>query len=331
VHTVLGKIVRQMGCTTIMIEEVPLGESRIGRGVEEFVADALLILRMDKLEGRVFRDLEIVKLRGMEPKEKSLAFTLKGGFKILPPLRSKPIIQPSRFQPLPDPPDKYSTGSGDFDSMLGGGIPRGSSTLLEIAGKISTWEYHMLIDPMMANFIAQGRGVLNIPPIGEAEAILDGISIYGIDEGTVHRLIRICEFPKPSPGKPYAFTVEGINMEEDFKRCSEIAEELEKSTGKPVLAVVGLDTLTAVYGEEACMRILSLAGARTLGEATVYLIKPSLKGLAEKFSPIMDIHVKLTREHGALLVYGEKPRTGLYALDLDASKGYPLPGLTPIV
>jgi hypothetical protein len=45
----------------------------------------------------------------------------------------------------------------------------------------------------------------------------------------------------------------------------------------------------------------------------------------------MDVYLKLTREHGALLIYGVKPRTGLYALDVDASKGYPMPSLTPIV
>lgn len=330
VHTVLGKIVRQMGCTTIMVEEVPLGESRIGRGIEEFVADGLIILRMDKLDGRLFRDLEIVKLRGMEPRERSLAFTLKGGLKVLTPL--KPIVKPNRLQPIPDPLDKYSTGSRDLDSILGGGIPKDSSTLLEIAGKISTWEYHMLIDPMMANSIAQGRAVLNIPSIGaEAEQILHRISSYGIDEGILHRLMRICEFSRPSPGRSFTFAVEGIDIREDFKVYAGIAEELEESTGKPILAVVGLDTLTAMYGEEACMRILSLGGARMLRGTVVYLIKPGVEGLTEKFSPIMDVHLKLTREHGALILYGVKPRTGLYALETDASKGYPPLSLIPMV
>ncbi|MEM2122101.1 MAG: ATPase domain-containing protein [Candidatus Bathyarchaeia archaeon] len=331
-HTILGKIVRQMGCTTIMIEEVPLGEARIGRGIEEFVADGLIILKADKLDGRVFRDLEIVKLRGMEPRERSIAFTLKGGFKALPPLRIKPIIEPSRFQPISDPRDKISTGSEDLDAMLGGGIPKGSSTLIAIAEKISAWEYQVLIDPIAANSIAQGRGVLYIPSIGVGGGdVVDSISSYGFDEDEIHRFMRICEFHGHSPGKPYFFTVEAKDISVDFKVYAEVAEELEESTGKPTLAVAGLDTLTAVYGEEACMKALSLGAARIFRGAALYLANPSPEGPAEKFSPAMNIHLKLTREHGVLLLYGVKPRTSLYALDVDASKGYPMPRLTPIV
>ena len=331
VHTVLGKIVRQMGCTTIMIEEIPLGEARVGRGIEEFVADGLVILRADKLDGRIFRDLEIVKLRGMEPRERSLAFTLRGGFKVLPPLKPKPAGKPSRFQPIPDPPGMYSTGSRDLDAMLGGGIPEASSTLIEIAEKVSTWEYNLLVDPMMANSIAQGRAVLVIPPIGvRAEDVAGRISSYGIHEDDISRFMRIFRFHGP-PEKPYIYTVEAGDISGDLKMYAGVAEELEESTGKPILLVVGLDTLTALYGEEACVKALGLGAARIFRGAAVHLAKSIPEVSAERLGPAMDVYLKLTREHGALLIYGVKPRTGLYALDVDASKGYPMPSLTPIV
>ncbi|MBS7656143.1 AAA family ATPase, partial [Candidatus Bathyarchaeota archaeon] len=62
VHTVLSRIARGLGCTTVMIEEVPIGESRIGLGMEEFVADCVLRLKASELDGRLFRDMEIIKL-----------------------------------------------------------------------------------------------------------------------------------------------------------------------------------------------------------------------------------------------------------------------------
>jgi len=44
-HTLLGRIVRQLGCTTILIAEIPTGQEKVSLGVEEFVADGVIILR----------------------------------------------------------------------------------------------------------------------------------------------------------------------------------------------------------------------------------------------------------------------------------------------
>ncbi len=43
-HNILGKLVRNLGCTTILIVEVPIGIEKIGISVEEFVADGVIIL-----------------------------------------------------------------------------------------------------------------------------------------------------------------------------------------------------------------------------------------------------------------------------------------------
>ena len=44
-HTILGRIVKSTGCTTILILEIPYGEERMGLGIEEFVADGIIILK----------------------------------------------------------------------------------------------------------------------------------------------------------------------------------------------------------------------------------------------------------------------------------------------
>ncbi|MEM4649999.1 MAG: ATPase domain-containing protein, partial [Candidatus Bathyarchaeia archaeon] len=68
-HTVLNKIVKQMNCTTLIIEEAPIGESKIGLGIEEFVVDGIIMLKRSELKKRFFRELEVIKLRGVELKE----------------------------------------------------------------------------------------------------------------------------------------------------------------------------------------------------------------------------------------------------------------------
>lgn len=64
VYTLLDKIVRQLGCTTLLIVEMPIGEQKIGMGVEEFVADGIIILEsfVDHLE--IKRRALIRKMRG---------------------------------------------------------------------------------------------------------------------------------------------------------------------------------------------------------------------------------------------------------------------------
>jgi circadian clock protein KaiC len=50
-HAVLGEIIRDAGCTTIVICEVPRGEMNLGSGVEEFVADGVMLLTVGRSMG----------------------------------------------------------------------------------------------------------------------------------------------------------------------------------------------------------------------------------------------------------------------------------------
>ncbi|MEM2816709.1 MAG: hypothetical protein QXY34_05945, partial [Candidatus Bathyarchaeia archaeon] len=97
--------------------------------------------------------------------------------------------------------------------------------------------------------------------------------------------------------------------------------------------IVGVDTLVTLYGEKRCEEILNLSAtmARTAGSSVIAIVKAGLSSLAVKLSPIADIYLRLTRKRGSPLLYGVKPRTGLYAVELDTSEGYPIPKLTPII
>ncbi|MEM2988788.1 MAG: ATPase domain-containing protein [Candidatus Bathyarchaeia archaeon] len=335
-QTVLGRIVRRMGCTTIMVEEVPIGESKIGFGVEEFVADGIMRLRAGEVDGRLLRDLELVKLRSTELIERRLAFTLKGGFRVFASFKPKPIEERRRFEPIPDPPGRFSTGSRDLDLALRGGVPRGSIALLEIAERISTLEYHLLIGPMAPEFASQGRGVVVVPSIGIDAEILRGVGrAYGATEDEFNRLIRIVYLgiPEPEEASPSIVAFKGRDWEEDLKGVVKVADELRAKTGQPNLWIVGLDTLVDCYGEDICERIMNYAAIviRRRKSMLFALLKAGRKQLAKRLSPIADIYLRLIREHGCPLLYGIKPRTGLYAVEMDVEKGHPLPKLTPIV
>jgi len=116
-------------------------------------------------------------------------------------------------------------------------------------------------------------------------------------------------------------------------RYLKATEALMKQTGQPYLSIVGSDTIITMYGESACEKILNLGAtqARRLGAVGIVTVKSGLSDLAKRLSPLADIYLRLTKENGCLLLHGVKPRTGLYAVEMDVSRGYPLPKLTPIV
>src|SRR2546428_5827665 len=82
-HTILGKIIRQAGCTTLLISEVPVGTSRLGLGIEEVVADGVLRVSQREVGGRILRILGIHKLRGTKIGKSEHLFTLDNGFRDL--------------------------------------------------------------------------------------------------------------------------------------------------------------------------------------------------------------------------------------------------------
>jgi hypothetical protein len=338
-HIVLGKIVRQLGCTTILIVEVPTGREDVGIGVEEFVADGVLLLKKEfspKLDGRLVREIEISKMRGTELRQPLYFFTLKKGFKIFSPFELKPIEKKRRFQAIADSKTHFSTGSRELDEAFGGGYPRGSLVLYEIADDISTLEWELLLCSTMANFMAQGRGGTILPAGGidadiAAKALMD---LYGFTQEEVNSLLRVQE-PSitPSPDKPYRALIEGKNAEEDIGKLMGCVRMLKEKTGKPAVYYISLDTAETLWGAEAVRKIGSMAAIRVKKERDIVikLTDPKLKSINQKFVSLSDLHLKLVREHGTLLLYGLKPRTGLYGVEMDASTGYFLPKLTPII
>ena len=76
---------------------------------------------------------------------------------------------------------------------------------------------------------------------------------------------------------------------------------------------------------------LSVTTIREHGALGIFLLKPTYFGISGPLNAIADVHLKIVREHGASLLYGLKPRTMLHFVEMDVSKGYPLPELTPVI
>lgn len=334
-HTILSRITRLLGCTTILVVEVPYGKSELGLGVEEFVADGIVLLRRTTLYGRTYRYLRLLKMRGTPMLEAQLTFTLKDGFKVFPPFKPKHIEKPHRFEPQPDTEEYFSTGSPDLDKMLEGGYPRGSTVLIEVDEQISIIQYHLIAVPTAWNFVSRGRGVIIIPSRGvDHNLVRRRAEEGGLTRDEMNRLLRVCvkEYPGFRP-EPYLITFSGVNFTEDYAKYLEAERELMENTGQPVLHLVGPDTLIDMYGVRETLSAIRTYATRIreMGSLGIVVLKSGYPRLAKILRATTDIHLKITRKHGSVLVYGIKPRTNLYVLEMDVSRGYAMPKLTPII
>ncbi|RLI34255.1 hypothetical protein DRO53_04030 [Candidatus Bathyarchaeota archaeon] len=334
-HTVLSRVVRRTGCVALMVAEVPYGSRKIGLGVEEFVADGVILLKSGQIDGRLFRDLEIKKMRGTRLQEREMVFTLEKGFKVFKPFKIKKPEKPRRFQAIPDPPNKFSTGAPDLDAVLNGGYPKGATVLLEVDRQIETLQYHLLITPTAWNFVVKGRVIVVIPSVGiDYNVVIRRGLDAGLTMEEINKYLRVTLFETlKGPTEPYIIKVKGDNMSEDLTKVFREVESLGKKLGKPALAVIGADTLLSRYGEDNALKAISTGSTvtRERGALNIILLKPGYTRVAEILRAASDVHLRVTREHGVILFYGVKPRTGLYVMEMDVSQGYPLPKLTPIV
>jgi circadian clock protein KaiC len=335
VHTILSRIIRQLNCTTLMIVETPIGEERIGLGIEEFVADGAILLRRGMFDDILLREMEIQKLRGTRIVYPKFAFTLEGGFHVFPPLTVRGIKQPTgRYEVIPHGKDHFSTGIRDLDRILKGMFRRGGYNLLEIEKDVA-FPLERLTRPTVCNFLNQGHGVLIVPPQGvSAETIINSLTPY-VDSQLLKRNLKVANYQVEAggqPAEPYILSLKGESVREDLKAFWDAVTELREKTGKPIFSIVGYDTVEYTYGEREALKTLGedVARTRNLGDLRLNIIRPTVY-IADQLRALAHIYLKVNQINGALFIHGVKPKTPLLNVNLTTKKGISKVKLTPIV
>jgi circadian clock protein KaiC len=120
----ISSILRQLKVTSVMTSERTQEYGEIGRfGVEEFVADNVVILRNVLEDEKRRRTMEILKYRGTSHQKGEFPFTVVSGRGILAiPLSSMELKQKSSNV-------RITSGNDELDRMCGGGFFRDSIIL----------------------------------------------------------------------------------------------------------------------------------------------------------------------------------------------------------
>ncbi|MFQ6050333.1 MAG: ATPase domain-containing protein [Candidatus Hydrothermarchaeota archaeon] len=331
----LGSILDKCGCTTILTSEIPKGSELLSRyGFKEFIVDGVFILSRYILDERTVRKIHLEKLRGTEIKQPNYLITLKDGFKVMEPFKYSRPEKPKKWEPVSDSKTHFSTGSEELDSILGGGYRVGGFVLIDVGEGVPPAGYRLFNYLPALNFISQGRGCEIITVGGaDAEEVRMRMAPF-VSLEDFNRLVRIVErrMPDKDQNKPYIVTIEGESLESDREIWLKTRSELREKTKKPLYFHWGYDVLEYRYPQQDLVEFTSenVSMVKGHGDLGIAVTKPGLKSTQE-LANMANIHLKIVNIEGSVVFYGIQPRTELYNVDIDVSRGYPKLKLTPIV
>ena len=328
----LSKIVRQFGCTTLLVTEIPTGRDTIGTGIEEFVVDGTIIMRRRLHDGCVLRELEIAKMRGTVIREHRQIFSLHDGFTVFNPFTEEPAEAPRPFRKIPNSPDRFSSGNPEIDELLGG-YGRGDTILVELRQDIPMSAPAHLLGPLCANFLAHDMGVLLLPPCGQnAERIRAWMEGYGVGEERTTRLMRIAEIHGDAAEAPQVFRLDPDDAKVSMRIWGEEKRRLIEATGRQVLKLVDVDSVGLHWSPGQARRMMEAESRHTKDEGGLLalLSTPCDEGAGRDAANMSSVHMRLTNEHGVMLLQWVRPRTPLFVAESTGADGYPRIKLTPM-
>jgi circadian clock protein KaiC len=182
---------RMLGVTTLVTMERTDEEGGVGRwGVEEFVADNVIVLRNRLENEKRRRTVEILKFRGATHHKGEYPFTIdsEDGVTIIP-LSAIELKQRSSHV-------RISSGVAELDKMCGGGMYRDSIIL--VSGATGTGKTLMVTQYVKAAIEAGERALL-IGAEESREQLTRNAASWGVDFEKAERdgLLRIiCRYPE---------------------------------------------------------------------------------------------------------------------------------------
>jgi KaiC/GvpD/RAD55 family RecA-like ATPase len=298
----------------------------------DYLLDGVVVLRRKFHEGRVVREIELKKLRGVSINQSRFIFTLdQGKFRFLAPIKVQNLNDSNSVgEPLPDPkPGIYSSGSQALDSMMGGGFKRGSLDLIEISNDVPSEIVSVFLRTILSNFVNNGHKVLYVPFVGSARTQLESV-LPNLSKRTIEDNITFLNY-KNSARKPADRDLLSGEAAQDFDLIDSKIEGVRKESAKPLLIVFSQDAMEGFYGAENVSRQLvkSLAISKSFGDIRLQIASPGSLLLPE-LKALCDANLRIEMVHATPVAYSMKPLSVLHGMVTEEpSKGRV--SLVPIV
>jgi circadian clock protein KaiC len=290
---------KQLGATVVFTGERsddygPITPS----GIEEFVADNVVILRNLLVEERRRRTVEILKFRGARHERGEVPFTITNSGIVVIPLTAQQLTQTSTMV-------RVTSGVDELDQMCGGGFFRDSITL--VSGATGTGKT-LLVTQFTAGGVAQGDRALLFAFEESRDQLFRNAAAWGMDFTRMEEqgsLRLVTHYPH------------AMAMEDHLVRMRDIIEEYKPNR----VAIDSLSALERVFTLRAFREfvITLTAGLKAKAITTMFTsTTPSLLGGGS----VTEKHISTLTDSIILLRYVEtyaKMRRGLAVLKMRGS------------
>ena len=288
-------------------------------GTEEdpisYVADGVLTLHKHIENGRMQRGLTIEKLRGMRIEKPEYVISLKDGRANT--LRSSSFQHPRNLKEFKGIPIKMGGGipSAVFDDIIK--FRRGYTIFYDFEEYVPR-EYHLtIIMSTLVNFLKNEKSGVIIPPNDmDSSEIKYQIYLFSLEKqlGNLRVIYNERE-------------LENFVQYVDFSNEKSIAEIVEKylDESHTPLVILGYDRLYSYLNSNQIMQLLDYLRNEIRKRSGILIIsgKVSDKEIKRFCAGFSDIYIKFNNVDGDVIMYGIKPWTATYHLDLHTKEGYP--------
>jgi len=245
----------------------------------------------DRLERRSAREIELKKLKGARISNKRYTFTLEGGrFRSFPPFYEDLSIKPTK---IPDSAnDRISSGIPNLDRITRG-FKKGSFNLFEIEHGVDL-RYLQIHTQIAWSAVMNRKGVIIIPSLGEV-------------------------YPPELSQNAILYRPRADDFGSEIESIKKVAEESfdSEQLRNGLVILLGFDTLLNRFGSDTTLPITeaTINYAQENRATIIGTMKRGMRSL-EYVTHIADSHFVFKDLNNALVVYGMRPKTGLYAVDL---------------
>ncbi|HEU4642095.1 MAG TPA: circadian clock protein KaiC [Gemmatimonadaceae bacterium] len=204
----IASALKEMGVTAVLTAERSEDYGAVARfGVEEFIADNVMILRNVLEDESRRRTIEILKFRGTDHQKGEVPLTIvpAGGMVVIP-LSAIQLRQRSSDV-------RISSGNRDLDAMCGGGFFRDSVIL--VSGATGTGKT-LTVTQFLQGGAESGERCLLLAFEESREQLFRNASGWGIDFEAMERdgkLRVVCDYPEVTGLEDWLLAIQGIVQE----------------------------------------------------------------------------------------------------------------------
>ncbi len=256
------------------------------------------------------------------------------------PPRSRPAV--SEWRPTPDPDGRFSSGTPDFDRLLGGGFPRGSLALFSLDASVGRDDLDLLLFPTYLNMLYHSRGIVAILPSHDSPHEFRARLTRYATRRRFDTRVRVMDYVGEDEGPPYVVNIRGAHLDPAPSKPSpkERARAMAKAVaaeraaqgtrGKPYLELTAFEIFETLMGAERAGQLyfFGVKRARQLGNLVVGILGPGL-GCAPGVRRMADTEFELRRDDVGLVIRGLRPAFASHVVAPDAHLGAPHVSFVP--